>query len=388
MPGMLLQQAVRRPAAARRCPWCSRGDRHRGRGSRRERRTPAAARCALRSPHADRSDDASRSKATLTGIGPNGGDVSVAADGHVLAIGARLEDAVDGVEEIIAVQRNVEADEVGAQQARRASLACQGQMPKASGLGQGMCQKMATRASGRAALTMPRQQGEVIVLHKDDGARRCLPSRRSKRVGELAVDALVALPVGGAEDGARVRDVAERPQAFVGEAVVVADFLFGVTARRGAGCSADRRAERAGGRTRPPWSRLRCRCRWATQTPSQAAARAQWRSPGRWAERRTRSPCPGARACRVRGWRRRRCGSSPACSRTWTASRSAVQRFSPASRRRASAAAAARASIRLSVMVSTSRASGVKRLRSSGLRSRVVVRDGPCASGAGARPGA
>ena len=59
----------------------------------------------------------------------------------------------------------------------------------------------------------------------------------------------------------------------------------------------------------------------------------------------------------------------PSFSRTCTASRSAVHKFSPASRRRASAAAAARASSRLSVMVATSRASGENRLRSEGLAS-------------------
>ena len=39
------------------------------------------------------------------------------ADGHVFAIGARLKNAVDRGEEIVAVQRNVEADEIGAEQA-------------------------------------------------------------------------------------------------------------------------------------------------------------------------------------------------------------------------------------------------------------------------------
>ena len=40
----------------------------------------------------------------------------------------------------------MEADQIGAQQAIEQSR-CHGQMPNASGFGQGMCQKIATRAS-------------------------------------------------------------------------------------------------------------------------------------------------------------------------------------------------------------------------------------------------
>ena len=46
----------------------------------------------------------------------------------------------------------VEADQVGAQHPLQ-DLGCQGQMPKASKFGHGMCQKIATRASGRASFT-------------------------------------------------------------------------------------------------------------------------------------------------------------------------------------------------------------------------------------------
>jgi len=45
------------------------------------------------------------------------------------------------------MELNVEADEVGAQHALE-DLSLPGQIPKDSGLGQGMCQNRATRASG------------------------------------------------------------------------------------------------------------------------------------------------------------------------------------------------------------------------------------------------
>src|SRR6266513_2690465 len=76
----------------------------------------------------------------------------------------------------------------------------QGQMPNDSGFGHGMCQKM-------------------IILHQHDrvvGARLGLD-----RVGEAPVHAHVLLPVGRAEYRPHVRDVAQRPKTFVGEAVVI-----------------------------------------------------------------------------------------------------------------------------------------------------------------------
>ena len=49
-------------------------------------------------------------------IGAHGAGVPIAARGHVFAIGARLQHAIHGGKKIIAVQRNVESDQVGAQQ--------------------------------------------------------------------------------------------------------------------------------------------------------------------------------------------------------------------------------------------------------------------------------
>ena len=70
-----------------------------------------------------------------------------------------------------------------------------------------------------------RQEREVIVLHEDD---RILGMRLVRGdLGEAAVHALVVLPVGRTEHRPRVRDVAERPEALVGEAEVVALLLLG-----------------------------------------------------------------------------------------------------------------------------------------------------------------
>ena len=68
------------------------------------------------------------------------------------------------------------------------------------------------------------RQREVVILHEDDRILRV--DLGAHGVDELAVHLLVVLPVLGAEGGARVRKMAERPETFVGEAVIVA-LLFG-----------------------------------------------------------------------------------------------------------------------------------------------------------------
>ena len=105
-----------------------------------------------------------------------------------------------------------------------------GQMPNDSGLGQGMCQNVRMVAFGSFSRTIARQQREVVVLHQHD---RVVAARLGHhRVGEALVDGLVGLPVRLAEHRPHVRHVAQRPQAFVGEAEVVALLLFGVSHRR------------------------------------------------------------------------------------------------------------------------------------------------------------
>src|SRR5277367_168027 len=78
---------------------------------------------------------------------------------------------------------------------------------------------------GAKTLYHLRKQSEVVVLHEQQGrfgSRHFL----SHSFGKFLVCSLVALPVGGAKNWASVGDVAEGPQTFVGEAIVVAFFLF------------------------------------------------------------------------------------------------------------------------------------------------------------------
>src|SRR5687768_8452021 len=69
------------------------------------------------------------------------------------------------------------------------------------------------------------REGEVVVLDEDDRVSRV--DLGARRVREHSVGVLVVAPVRGPEDGPVVREVAERPEAFVGEALVIPALLGG-----------------------------------------------------------------------------------------------------------------------------------------------------------------
>src|SRR5262249_40558206 len=64
---------------------------------------------------------------------------------------------------------------------------------------------------------------KVVVLNKND--RVLCIDFLTDRVGESLVHSFILLPVFGSKDRASMRQVTERPEAFVREAVVVAVFL-------------------------------------------------------------------------------------------------------------------------------------------------------------------
>ena len=162
------------------------------------------------------------------------------------------------------------------------------------------------RDDGRARQALAhhaRQQREMVILHQHDrvvGARLV-----GDDVGEAAIHRLVMLPVRRAEDRARMRDVAERPETFVREAEVITLLLL---LREPHAADAVRRLARAApsrgragrpcrGRPSPRHARSRC--------PSTRASPARAPSPGRSPAAGSRSRCPcAACGCRARGWRR------------------------------------------------------------------------------------
>ena len=141
-----------------------------------------------------------------------------------LPVDARLERPVDGLEEVVAVVLRVEPDQVGAQHAGQ-----QLGLPGADAEGlevrpRDVPEDRHARV-GALGLDERRQRREVIVLDEDQ-RRFGVLDLVQHRVGELAVHLQVVSPVVRPEDRARVHDVAQRPQALVGEAGVVSLLLL------------------------------------------------------------------------------------------------------------------------------------------------------------------
>ena len=64
----------------------------------------------------------------------------------------------------------------------------------------------------------------MIILHQDDGVLGV--NFAAHRIGELLIHSLILTPVLGSKQRSRVRDVTQRPQAFVRKAIVIALLLF------------------------------------------------------------------------------------------------------------------------------------------------------------------
>ena len=143
---------------------------------------------------------------------------------NLLPIHPRLERAVDGFQKIVAMGLDVEAHQVGAQQAFQ-QFALPGANAKGLRIRPGNVPEDGHARAGHSLLHHARQQREMIVLHQHHGLFHPLHFLE-QRVGELSIHRLVMLPIFGAKDGARMGDVAERPEALVGKAEVVAFLLL------------------------------------------------------------------------------------------------------------------------------------------------------------------
>ena len=159
------------------------------------------------------------------GVRPHEGAHTSIYDGVELPVDAGFEIAIHRVEEVVAVELRVESEDAAAQQPVQQLLG-----PRADAqtleVGPGDVPERDDRGFGQPLANHPRDQREVVVLHEDDRVVGVHFLQRG--LGELAIHRLVVRPVARTEHRAGVRDVAQRPQALVGEAVVVtALFLLG-----------------------------------------------------------------------------------------------------------------------------------------------------------------
>ena len=91
------------------------------------------------------------------------GELAAKRDGEGFPVDARFEKPIHRVNEIVAMKLSVEAENAAPEQPSTNSSR-HGQMANDSGLGQGMCQKVMTIASGSSLANHARQQCEVVVL--------------------------------------------------------------------------------------------------------------------------------------------------------------------------------------------------------------------------------
>ena len=113
--------------------------------------------------------------------------------GERLAVDARLEQAVDGVEEVVAVELRVEAEDAAAEQAVEQLGAPRADRERL-GVGPRDVPERDDRRVGQALADHPRQQREVVVLHQHDRIRR-LRLRRRRRRRTCALTRAVVLAV-------------------------------------------------------------------------------------------------------------------------------------------------------------------------------------------------
>ena len=142
----------------------------------------------------------------------------------MLVVCARLHHTIHRGKKIMAVKGNMESDQVRAEEPIQ-QLGLPGTDSECLRVGPRNVPENRYACIGSGPLHETRKQSQVVILHKYHRLRAVLHFIQ-QRIGKPPVHTLIALPVGGAKDGPRVRDVAERPEPLIGEAIVVLRLLF------------------------------------------------------------------------------------------------------------------------------------------------------------------
>ncbi len=155
---------------------------------------------------------------------PHHGQVPFTVHGKSLPLNAGLDSAVYSLEKVVTMGLNVKANQVGAQQSIE-QLA----LPRTDteGLWIGPWNVPENRYLGVRTLALNElwQQGKVIILneqHRVLGVCHLF----EHGFGEFLVDIPIMLPIRCPKQWSRMGDMAERPQPFVGKAVIIPFFLF------------------------------------------------------------------------------------------------------------------------------------------------------------------
>src|SRR6476646_6584250 len=143
----------------------------------------------------------------------------LAVDGKVFPVDARLQAAIYCLQKVRAVRLNMESDQIGSQQALQ-QLALPWTDSEGFRIGpRNVPENSHARVRPRFFYHL-RQKSKVVVLHQKD--RLLCPGHFFEdSLCKLPVSLGVVLPVRDTKHRARVRDMAKRPQALVGETVVI-----------------------------------------------------------------------------------------------------------------------------------------------------------------------
>ena len=156
-------------------------------------------------------------------VGPHSGNVALAAYRKAVPFGERFETAVHGFKEIVAMGLNMEADEIRAQQSFDEFA-----LPRANSedlcVGPGDVPEDSHARVRADILHHARNECKMIVLRQQNGRIRVCHFLQDG-VGKPLVDPLVLQPVFGAENWARMGDMAKRPEALIRKSIVIA-FVF------------------------------------------------------------------------------------------------------------------------------------------------------------------
>src|SRR5439155_9535218 len=136
--------------------------------------------------------------------------------GKLFHIDLRFQGAVDRFEKVVAMILDVKAQQVIAEKTVQDFILVRTN-PKDFAVGPGDVPEMENDQIGPGVAKHARQQSEVIVLDKNHG--RLVVNFVQHRVGELAIDSVVLVPVAGVEMRPSIGNVTQRPKSFVGKPV-------------------------------------------------------------------------------------------------------------------------------------------------------------------------
>ena len=143
---------------------------------------------------------------------------------EMLPFHARFQRAIYCLQKIVAMGLNVKTDQVCGQQSVE-KLALPGTDTECLRIRPGNVPEDCNAGVRPLLLDHLRQQSKVVILNKQGRLFRA-GHLVQHRFGKLPVHLFIMFPILGSEQRPRMRDMAERPQAFVSEAVVVAFFFI------------------------------------------------------------------------------------------------------------------------------------------------------------------